>query len=81
MEEICILGLQIIDRIKENSLVQPVLSKYANIIKYRLGFHELSEEKCSREGLIILQLKGDKQEWDKLEKELYKIELLLDPLK
>ncbi len=74
MKETRILGLQILDRIKEAGLTQSILSKYSHIIKSRLGFHEVSEEKCSRVGLIILQLTGNPEEWDKLEKELNNID-------
>lgn len=70
MQETRILGVQILDRIKEAGLTQKVLSKYSHIIKSRLGFHEVSEEKCSRVGFIILQLTGNSNEWDMLEKEL-----------
>ncbi len=73
MDETRILGLQIFDRIKESGLTQSVLTKYSHIIKSRLGFHEVSEEKCSRIGFIILQLSGKKEEWDKLEEELSQI--------
>lgn len=70
MSEIKILGLLITDRIKEAGQTQAILSKHAKSIKSRLGFHELSENKCSRTGIIILQLTGDPNDWDKLEKEL-----------
>jgi len=30
--------------------------------------------KCARNGLIVLELTGDKKEWDKLEKDLTAIE-------
>jgi len=70
MQETRILGLQILDRIKEAGRTQAVLTKYSHIIKSRLGFHEVSEEKCSRVGFIILQLTGNPKEWDEFENEL-----------
>ena len=54
-----ILGIRIIDRIKEAGLTQEILSKYAGIISTRLGFHELTTELCSREAYIILHISGD----------------------
>ncbi len=67
MKEIRILGLLITDRIKEAGLTQMALSKYAFLIKSRLGFHEVSEEVCSRVGVIILQLSGKPEDCDQLE--------------
>lgn len=61
-----IIGLLITDRIKESGRTQKVLSQYAHIIRARLGFHEVSEDVCSRVGVILLQLAGRKEEWDNL---------------
>jgi hypothetical protein len=72
-KEIRILGLLITDRIKEAGMTQKTLSKYAHIIKSRLGFHEVTEDVCSRIGVIILQLSGQPSEFDKLEGELNNI--------
>ena len=69
-----ILGLMITDRIKEAGRTQKVLTKNSNIIKSRLGFHEVSENICSRVGMIILQLGGNPAEWDQLENELQTID-------
>ncbi len=74
MNEMRILGLMITDRIKEAGRTQKVLTKNSNIIKSRLGFHEVTENICSRVGMIILQLGGNPPEWDQLEKELQTID-------
>jgi len=73
MKEIRIVAIMISDRIKEAGRTQMVLSKYAHIIKSRLGFHEVSEYKCSRVGMVILQLSGKPEEWNKMEKDLQNI--------
>jgi hypothetical protein len=73
MKEIRILGLLITDRIKEAGQTQDVLSSYGNIINSRLGFHEVTEETCSRVGFIILQLTGNPSEFDALESALSEI--------
>jgi hypothetical protein len=65
-----ILGIKIIDRIKEAGLTQGILSKYASLITTRLGFHELSTELCSREAYILLHLTGSETETDMLFSEL-----------
>lgn len=73
MSNIKIIGLLIKDRIKEAGRTQSVLSKHARNIKTRLGFHELSENKCSRTGIILLQLTGNPSDWDQLCAELNEI--------
>lgn len=65
-----VLGIKIIDRIKEAGLTQGILSKYASLITTRLGFHELSTELCSREAYVLLHLKGSTSETEKLHSEL-----------
>jgi metal-responsive CopG/Arc/MetJ family transcriptional regulator len=73
MKELRIIGLLITDRIKEAGQTQQTLTKYAHVIKSRLGFHEVTEDVCSRIGVIILQLSGKREECDKLEEELGRI--------
>lgn len=73
MNEKRIIGINVLDRIKEAGRTQEVLSKYATSIKTRLGFHELSEDICSRNGFIILELIGKKSDWDQFENELDEI--------
>ncbi len=65
-----VLGIKIIDRIKEAGLTQGILSRHAAVITTRLGFHEVTDEVCSREAYIILHLNGDPADSDKLTKEL-----------
>lgn len=65
-----VLGIKIIDRIKEIGLMQEILTRYASLITTRLGFHELTTEVCSREGYIILHLNGDPSDTEKLISEL-----------
>lgn len=54
-----LLAIKVIDRIKESGNTQKVLTEHSDIILSRLGFHELNEQICSREGFIVLQLKND----------------------
>ena len=67
---VTIIGLKIIDRSKEAGLTQVVLSRYADLITTRLGFHELTNETCSREAYIILHINADVYETKKLLSEL-----------
>jgi hypothetical protein len=73
MKEIRILGLLITDRIKEAGRTQKTLTKHSHLIKSRLGFHEVSEDVCSRVGMILLQLSGKSEEFDLLEIDLLEI--------
>ena len=61
-----VLGIKIIDRIKEAGLTQEILSRHSPVITTRLGFHEVTEALCSREAYIILHINGDPSETDKL---------------
>ena len=65
-----VLGIKIIDRIKEAGLTQNILSLHASVITTRLGFHEVTDEVCSREAYIILHLNGDPADSEKLRSEL-----------
>jgi len=73
MNQLKIIGIRIEDRIKETGLTQEVLTRHANCIRTRLGFHELNEDVCSRSGLILLELCGPTGEQQKLEEDLKKI--------
>ena len=74
MQTAKIIGIMITDRIKEAGQTQKVLTQYGHIIKSRLGFHEVSEEICSRVGMMILQLTGNDVEWINFENALDEID-------
>lgn len=61
-----IMVVKIESRRDDSTKVQEVLSKYGCSIKVRLGLHE-TENVCSEEGLLILQLSGERDEMRKLE--------------
>ena len=64
-----IMVVKIESRREDSTKVQEVLSNFGCSIKVRLGLHE-TENVCSEEGLLILQLSGDRDEMRKLEKAL-----------
>jgi hypothetical protein len=68
-----VVGIRIIDRIKEAGLTQGILSRHSSIISTRLGFHELTTETCSREAYMILHLSGSDIESLRLITELKEI--------
>jgi hypothetical protein len=51
-----ILGVHITNRTKNVAQVQQVLSEFGCFIKTRLGLHEASDNFCSPNGLIILEM-------------------------
>jgi len=65
-----ILGIKIIDRIKEAGLTQEILTRHASVITTRLGFHEVTDSVCSRESYLILHLKEDNSSSENLKKDL-----------
>ena len=73
MNQFKIVGIAIKDRIKEASKTQAVLSKYANIISARMGFHEVNEFTCSRIGFIVLQVIYNKELYPHFIQELKEI--------
>ena len=54
--------------------VQEILTKFGCIIRVRLGVHEV--DSCSEEGLVLLQLCGDKAQIKDLEEELSSLNLV-----
>jgi len=73
MNKLKILGIKIIDRIKEAGKTQIVLSRHSEIIHSRIGFHELNEFVCSRIGYVLLELCGDESKWETLISDLENI--------
>ncbi len=69
-----IMGLKITPRNIHAGEVQNILTKHGCIIKTRLGFHEVSEDACSPNGLIILHIHGDEKEIKELKDELSEID-------
>lgn len=65
-----LLAIKVVDRIKESGNTQKVLTAHSDIILSRLGFHELNEQICSREGFIVLQLRDDIDAYDSFRNDL-----------
>lgn len=69
-KEIRILGVYIKNRTKDAAKIQGILTKYGCSIKTRLGLHEVTEDHCSTNGIILLELTGALDECIKLENEI-----------
>jgi len=64
------LILKISNRYHQGVKLQEILTEYGCEIKTRLGIHETGEEYCSAEGIIVLELIGEKRKLDELQKKL-----------
>ena len=64
-----IMTILISHRSDSAKLVQKTLTKYGCNIKVRIGLHETSEV-CAEDGLVVLQLTGEPDEIEALQKEL-----------
>ncbi len=74
MENHTIFGVHITERLKHVPYVQQLLSQYGCNIKTRLGLHEVDEKACSPNGLLILEMFGDKKGCDELFAKLNAVE-------
>jgi hypothetical protein len=54
--------------------VQSILTEFGCNIKVRLGLHEVSQDACANDGLIILEVDGDKRKINKLLSQLNKVD-------
>jgi metal-responsive CopG/Arc/MetJ family transcriptional regulator len=68
-----IMAVVINYRSKKAGEVQDIFTKYGCLIKVRLGLHETGNV-CSEEGLIILQLEGEKDQLSAFQNDLNSIE-------
>lgn len=70
MKKIKILGIYVNDRVQEVEKIQSVLSKFGCVIRTRLGIHSQEETYANDGGHILLELDGDTEECNRLEREL-----------
>jgi len=64
-----VMAVTLDNRIEEAPKFQEVLTKHGCIIKMRLGLHEAGD-KCSNQGLIIMQLVGTEEDVKAFENDL-----------
>ncbi len=53
-------------RSSEATKVQEILTQFGCSIKVRLGLHEVSKEFCANDGLVILEVEGEKAEIEEM---------------
>ena len=69
-----VIGVRMDNRVGNAANFQQVLTKNGCKIKARLGLHEVSEDLCATDGLILLQPYGEKDEIEALVAELNTLE-------
>ena len=69
-----IIGVRMENRIDNAAKFQETLTKNGCKIKTRLGLHEVSDDACSNDGIIVLQPCGNKEDVEALVKELNSLE-------
>ena len=69
-----VIGIRMDTRVGNAAAFQKVLTENGCKIKARLGLHEVSEELCATDGMIILQPYGEKSEIEQLVKDLNKLD-------
>jgi hypothetical protein len=74
MNQKVILGISVADRPRHIPDVQSVLTEFGCCIKTRIGLHEVTENACSPNGTILVELHGDPNECANLEKKLRSLE-------
>lgn len=68
-----IIGIKLNNRIQKSQELQNILSEYGCIIKTRIGLHDINNNKCSENGIILLEIVNDEL-LPKLQKELCSID-------
>jgi hypothetical protein len=61
-------------RATEATRVQGILTEFGCNIKVRLGLHEVSQEFCANDGLVVLEVEGDKAIIDQMLEKLNAID-------
>ena len=74
MKKHIILGVHITNRLKKAANVQKLLTEYGCNIKTRIGLHEVSDNFCATNGMLILELVGDEKKCTDLAKKLSAIQ-------
>ncbi|MEA4815969.1 MAG: hypothetical protein VB120_03810 [Lachnospiraceae bacterium] len=69
-----IIGIRMDNRVSNALNFQEVLTKNGCKIRARLGLHEVSDNLCANDGLIILQPCGEKEDVEQLVKDLNNLE-------
>ena len=56
-----LVAVKVSGRVANAVKVQEILTRYGCHIKTRIGFHEVSDDDCSMDGILVIQLMGDEK--------------------
>jgi hypothetical protein len=62
MERITVLGVLLANRTSTSQKFQEIISKHGCQIKTRIGLHTVADNKCSIDGVILLEVIGNDEE-------------------
>lgn len=54
-----VLTVHVTDRLKKAPLIQKTLSEFGNVIRTRVGLHEITKDYSSPEGVLLLDIVGE----------------------
>ncbi|MGI6373315.1 MAG: hypothetical protein ACOX1R_09100 [Caldicoprobacterales bacterium] len=74
MSSYYIIGVRMDNRIDNAVKFQEVLTKNGCMIKTRLGLHDIIDDDCANDGIIVLQPYGSKEDVEALVNELNSLE-------
>ena len=69
-----ILGVHITDRVKHATQVQTVLTEFGCNIKTRIGMHDVEGDYCAKTGLLLIEVIGKQDVYQKMMDKLLLIE-------
>lgn len=73
MEKITIFGVLLANRTVTSPCFQEIISKHGCNIKTRIGLHTVTDNKCSMDGVILLEVIGSDEERENLKKDIQAI--------
>lgn len=74
MNSITIMGILVDEKQHNAQSLQKIFTKYGCSIKTRLGLNELESNCKENAGLILLELTGNPDEYDRLQNELLQMD-------
>lgn len=74
MESIRIIGIKVTPFVKDAAEIQTILTLFGNIIRTRLGLNEEVDSSGNRYGIILLELIGDRDQFNQLQNRLADID-------
>jgi hypothetical protein len=73
-----IVGIHLPNRFKLATDVQKVLTEYGCSIRTRVGLHDVDENCCATNGLVLLEMYGEKAKINKMLDQLSTIDRSID---